>query len=298
MNNKEQDILENEFNEFEENVNNKELLGQFLKEKRIQNKVSVDDLAKEFIIRASELEEFEEGKENPSFSRLLAIKYAKKFDANNDEFKALLDASYPNTADDYTQVISGSEKITFNSSITKKNNKRVVKRVIVYIISLIFLLILIASLVVLLTKNFQSVSNDVQNETTLVSQVTLTPASVVGETPKTKVEFVEQKTINNGELNTLVYDVTEMEDKEIYEVTFSAVEDIYITVYDENWTIMQQQVLIEKGETLTFDASGISQVNVTVDNIKNLKISVNGADIQLEDQEQEGYYLIQINNMA
>lgn len=274
-------------------------LGIFLKSVRERNFMSLNSLATEFKVNEKDLQKIENGENihssNPYFARLIAIKYAKFFNVNNEEFTSLLDNAYPKQNDALPNQ-NNAKNISFNNSINKKNKSRIFKRLFIYTISLVFLLALTLSLVVLLTKNVQTVSNDVQNVTTLVSNPILVPNKIVKEIPKTKVEFVEKKTINNGELNTLVYDITQMEEEKGYEVVMTAVDDVYVTIYDENWNVEKGKTLIKKGETLTFDAIGIKQLNITVDKVENVKITINEFDIKLAEQKKEGYYLIQINN--
>lgn len=299
MNNKNNETLEKEFNDFENMADQKLIFGNYIRDKRENANVSIEDVSKEFRVRKEDLEKFEMGKEmtasNPSFARLLAFKYSKKLGIKDEQFPLLLDLAYPKLNEEYTQVITEPDKMTFKKNVASNNKKRAMKRVFIYVVSLLFLLLLVASLVLVLTKNVQSVNSDVQNETTVIDEKALTPKKVTGETPKTAVKFNRETALNNGELPTLVYDITQNPSKE-YEVVVEVTADTRVTVYNETWEEVVPAKIYRKGEKITYEATGDKQVNITADKIENIKVSVNGTDIKLADQKKEGYYLVQINN--
>lgn len=300
MNNKKSDTLEKDFTDFENMTDQRLILGNYLREKREEANITIEEVSKEFRVSKDDLEKFEMGKEmtasNPSFARLLSFKYSKKLNVKDEQFPLLLDLAYPKLNEEYTQVLTEPNKMTFKKNVASNNKKRVIKRVFIYVVSLVFLLLLVGSLIFVLTKNVQSINSDVQNETTVLANQELVAQSIVGEALKTTIKFSHETALNGGELPTLVYDITQMENKTDYTVTVEILNDTRVTVYDANWNTLKEAEVYKKGETITYEATGDKQVNITVDQIQNIKVSVNGTDIKLADQNKQGYYLVQINN--
>lgn len=300
MNNKNNEALEKDFTDFENMTDQRLIFGNYLREKREEANVSLEEISRDFRVRKDDLENFEMGKEmtasNPSFARLLSFKYSKKLNIKDEQFQLLLDLAYPKLNEEYTQVLTEPDKMTFKKNVASNNKKRVIKRLLIYVVSLIFLLLLVGSLIFVLTKNVQSINSDVQNETTVIDNQELVAENVVGEKLKTTVKFSHETALNGGELPTLVYSITQMENKTDFTVEVEVLADTRVTVYDANWNTVLDAKVYKKGETVEYKVTGDKQVNITVENIENIKVSINGTDIKLADQKKEGYYLVQINN--
>ncbi|MGL5020462.1 MAG: helix-turn-helix domain-containing protein, partial [Mycoplasmatales bacterium] len=80
------------------------VLGNKLKETRIEKKISIDQLAEQFKVSVKMLHDIENGvivsTQNSYFSRLLCKKYINAIGLDVDEYVFIIDEIYQNDADD------------------------------------------------------------------------------------------------------------------------------------------------------------------------------------------------------
>lgn len=265
---------EQEFNTLDLKVE----FGEKIKQARIACDLSVDDVFKQSSIPAVKINEIESGARttNNAMQRVYIIKYLKFLNIYNDEMIALLDQAYENNVDALTHTInipSTIGDVSFDDEIKRRKHAKTVKTNIKKVGIIVIVIIALAALVFFLINSVKSNFKEVtSNETTLLTNTTLTPNDVIDTKPKIAIEDAKSG-----------YVITGAEEYDI-KITFKG--DTYLEIPGQK----VDGKTYTKDDEVSLKVEAGKQLNLKTGKAENLIITVN--DTQLPEKKLIGVQTI------
>ncbi len=262
----------NDNNNEKNNINEYEILGKELREKRVEQNKDLKDVADSLKVSEKKLNDIENGIRfnNNSYIRLIIKKYASYLGLDNQEYENKLKDIFPSEVEEtiiLNDVKDERLKIKKNNNIFKNSKK---------VISILILLIFIAVLIYLTYYNFNnSVVNgtEPENETTLLNDTVLEPQNVV---EKKEPEIIVNVDDNNIELK--------LESLKDIKVDIEATGVVYID-YSIDGLLTEQRTLND-GESFEIDLDDAKGLLINIGNFSNVKLKVNDVAIDKELSEK------------
>lgn len=252
--------------------------GEKIKQARIACGLSVDDVFKQSSIPAIKINEIESGARttNNAMQRIYIIKYLKFLNIYNDEMKTLLDQAYENNVDALTHttnIPSTFGDVSFDDKIKRQKHAKTVKTNIKKVGIIVIVIIALSALVYFLINSVKSNFKEVtSNETTLLTNTTLTPNDVIDTKPKIAIEDA----------------------KSGYVITGAEEYDIKITFKGDSYLEIPGQKVVGKTYTkddeVSLKVEAGKQLNLKTGKAENLIITVN--DTQLPEKKLIGVQTI------
>ncbi len=265
---------EQEFNTLDLKVE----FGEKIKQARIACGLSVDDVFKQSSIPVVKINEIESGARttNNAMQRVYIIKYLKLLNIYNDEMKTLLNQAYENNVDALTHTInipSTIGDVFFDEEIKRRKHANTVKTNIKKVGIIVIVIIALAALVFFLINSVKSNFKEVtSNETTLLSNTTLTPNDVIDTKPKIAIEDAKSG-----------YVITGAEEYDI-KITFKG--DTYLEIPGQK----VDAKTYTKDDEVSLKVEAGKQLNLKTGKAENLIITVN--DTQLPEKKLIGVQTI------
>ncbi len=265
---------EQEFNTLDLKVE----FGEKIKQARIACDLSVDDVFKQSSIPVVKINEIESGARttNNAMQRIYIIKYLKLLNIYNDEMKTLLNQAYENNVDALTHTIdipSTIGDVSFEEEIKRRKHANTVKTNIKKVGIIVIVIIALAALVFFLINSVKSNFKEVtSNETTLLSNTTLTPNDVIDTKPKIAIEDAKSG-----------YVITGAEEYDI-KITFKG--DTYLEIPGQK----VDAKTYTKDDEVSLKVEAGKQLNLKTGKAENLIITVN--DTQLPEKKLIGVQTI------
>lgn len=265
---------EQEFNTLDLKVE----FGEKIKQARIACDLSVDDVFKQSSIPVVKINEIESGARttNNAMQRIYIIKYLKFLNIYNDDMIVLLNQTYENNVDALTHTInipSTMGDVSFDDEIKRRKRanavKTNVKKVGIIVIVIIALVALVFFLINSVKSNFKEVTS---NETTLLTNTTLTPNDVIDTKPKIAIEDAKSG-----------YVITGAEEYDI-KITFKG--DTYLEIPGQK----VDAKTYTKDDEVSLKVEAGKQLNLKTGKAENLIITVN--DTQLPEKKLIGVQTI------
>lgn len=265
---------EQEFNTLDLKVE----FGEKIKQARIACDLSVDDVFKQSSIPVVKINEIESGVRttNNAMQRVYIIKYLKFLNIYNGEMKTLLDQAYENNVDALTHTInipSTMGDVSFDDEIERQKHAKTVKTNIKKVGIIVIVIIALSALVFFLINSVKSNFKEVtSNETTLLSNTTLTPNNVIDTKPKIAIEDAKSG-----------YVITGAEEYDI-KITFKG--DTYLEIPGQK----VDAKTYTKDDEVSLKVEAEKQLNLKTGKAENLIITVN--DTQLPEKKLIGVQTI------
>lgn len=265
---------EQEFNTLDLKVE----FGEKIKQARIACDLSVDDVFKQSSIPVEKIDEIESGAKttNNAMQRIYIIKYLKFLSIYNDEMIALLNQAYENNVDALTHTInipSTIVDVSFDDEIKRRKHAKTVKTNIKKVGIIVIVIIALAALVFFLINSVKSNFKEVtSNETTLLTNTTLTPNDVIDTKPKIAIEDAKSGYVITG--------------AEEYDIKFTFKGDTYLEIPGQK----VDAKTYTKDDEVSLKVEAGKQLNLKTGKAENLIITIN--DTQLPEKKLIGVQTI------
>lgn len=252
--------------------------GNKLKQAREACNYSIDDVFAKSSIPVAKIKDIESGikSDNNAMLRVYIIKYLKFLNIYNDEMKTLLDQAYENNVDALTHTInipSTIGDVSFEEEIKRSKHAKTVKSNIKKVAIIVIVVVALAALVFFLIHSVKSNIKEVaSNETTLMTNTTLSPTDVIDTKPKIAVEDTKSGYVITGADE---YDI---------KITFKG--DAYLEIPGQK----VDAKTYTKDDEVSLKVEAGKQLNLKTGKVENLIITVN--ETQLPEKNLIGVQTI------
>ncbi len=257
-------------------IDNLEQLGGILKNKRIELKKDIKEMALNLKINVQILKDLEEGKPlntDNAYARLVLKRYMRDLGLDYLEYEKDIKELYPSVVEE--TIALNDQNINLNINFKKKNN---FKKIFTMFVATLFFILVIALTFYNIKQNV--VNKDVEevlNPTTLMDQTELEPDTVIEKPkPKTEVSF------KDGVATIKVEDLKDVK------ITLKANGPCYYDYKDKATFEIKKSKTLKKDDVEEITLDDASKYSFTIGAINELAILVGDDDITDYFKDQTG----------